>query len=390
MIELVSYWKATCSPKVYIKPAFLSGEQLLWWKKLYYKGLGEFFYLNSINTSQGEFMEIETSDGNEMEFLHLDLADNYLVPIGGGKDSVVTLEILKEYNYSTIPVIVNPRGASLNTTEKSGFHRDEIFEVYRTIHPQLLELNKKGFLNGHTPFSALLAFISLLSALLTGNKHIALSNESSSNEATVMGTDINHQYSKSFEFEKDFNFYINKYFSGSFNYFSFLRPLNELQIASIFSSFPKYFPVFKSCNVGSKTDSWCGKCPKCLFAFIILSPFIAYEKLVWIFDNKDLLNDKDLLPYFSELSGMVQIKPFECVGTTDEVNLAMQMFIENNIFDKLPYLADYYYKNYYQKTKNNIDRNTILYNLEKEHLLNPILFSQLKSRLNERLSAKNS
>ena len=182
----------------------------------------------------------------------------------------------------------------------------------------MLLLNQEGFLNGHTPFSALLAFITLLIGVGSGSKYIALSNESSANESTVPGTDINHQYSKSVAFERDFREYVALHLNSEIQYFSFLRPLNEMQIASLFSQCTAYHEVFRSCNAGSKTDSWCGKCPKCLFTWIILSPFLTRERLTEIF-GKDLMRDPELKPIFEELNGTSAVKPFECVGTVEEV-----------------------------------------------------------------------
>jgi hypothetical protein len=106
-------------------------------------------------------------------------------------------------------------------------------------------------------------------------------------------------------------------------YFSFLRPLSELQIAKLFSQCKAYHPVFRSCNVGSKTDSWCGHCPKCLFTWIILSPFLSREKLTAIF-GKDLMADESLQPILEELNGTAAVKPFECVGTVEEVRACLK------------------------------------------------------------------
>ena len=50
MVELVSYWKVACAPKVIIKPHNLDEKQISWWKKLYFHGLGEFFFLLNIPT----------------------------------------------------------------------------------------------------------------------------------------------------------------------------------------------------------------------------------------------------------------------------------------------------------------------------------------------------
>ena len=243
--------------------------------------------------------------------------EKVLVPVGGGKDSVVTLECLRN-EMPVIPLIVNPRGATLNCVKTAGYTENDFIVINRTLDPTMLQLNAEGYLNGHTPFSALLAFISVLVAFGSRSKYIALSNENSANESTVPGTNINHQYSKSIEFERDFRNYVAENLNDKVQYFSFLRPLSELQIASLFAQCEAYHPVFRSCNVGSKTDSWCGHCPKCLFTWIILSPFLSREKLTAIF-GKDLMADASLQPILEELNGTAAVKPFECVGTVEEV-----------------------------------------------------------------------
>ena len=321
MIELVSYWKLACPKKVYIAPFKLDADQILWWKKLYFNGLGEFFYLNGINENVNDFMQIICESDASCEKIELPLKEMTLVPIGGGKDSVVTVELLKN-KMPIIPLIINPRGATTECVDAAGFSLEQTAVIKRTLDSTMLRLNNEGFLNGHTPFSAMLAFYTLLIGFATNSKYIALSNESSANEPTVLDTEVNHQYSKSIAFENDFRDYVRKYISSEIQYFSFLRPINEIQIASLFAKNKEYYKVFKSCNVGSKTDSWCGKCPKCLFTYLIMSPFIPKNELVEIFGN-DLLNDSELLPILKQLKGEAEVKPFECVGTVEEVNACL-------------------------------------------------------------------
>ena len=321
MIELISYWKLACPRKVYITPFRLSEEQIKWWKKLYFNGLGEFFYLNGIKENVDDFMEIICESDISLNKINIPLSDATLVPVGGGKDSVVTLELLKN-KLPVIPLIINPRGATNECVKVAGFSEEQVAVIKRTLDSTMLRMNNEGFLNGHTPFSAMLAFYTLLIGFATNSKYIALSNESSANEPTVPDSEINHQYSKSIAFENDFRYYVNKYISSDIEYFSFLRPLNEIQIASLFSRNKDYYKVFKSCNAGSKTDSWCGKCPKCLFTYLIMSPFISQEDLINIF-GKDLLNDNDLRPILKQLKGEADVKPFECVGTIEEVNACL-------------------------------------------------------------------
>ena len=322
MVELVSYWKLACPNTIVVKPFDLKLCQKKWWRHLYYNGLGEFRYLNGIDCSETDFLKIESGTDLEMKGVELPLEEKTLIPVGGGKDSVVTLEMLRG-EMPVIPLIVNPRGATIECVKAAGKSMEDVAVVNRTLDPTMLRLNQEGFLNGHTPFSALLAFVSLLIGFGTGSKYIALSNESSANESTVPGTDINHQYSKSIEFERDFREYVALHLNEEIQYFSFLRPLSEMQIASFFSRCEAYHGVFKSCNAGSKTDSWCGQCPKCLFTWIILSPFLSREQLIAIF-GKDLMADTSLRPIFEELNGTAAVKPFECVGTVEEVRASME------------------------------------------------------------------
>ena len=346
LIELVSYFKCTCSPNVIIKAGYLDEDQIEWFKKLYYYGLGEMLYINGINISLEDLMNIKCIGQK------ITLEDyNYtgignLIPVGGGKDSNVTLELMKsEHDINTL-IIMNPKDVQIKCAETALYDSDSIFTYKRVLDKRLIELNNKGFLNGHTPFSSLVAFTTYLCAYLQNKRYIILSNESSANEPTIIGTKINHQYSKTYEFENDFNNYTHKYFNINIKYFSLLRCLNEFQIGMLFSNYKKYHSVFKSCNVGSKNKpwNWCCNCPKCMFVYIILSPFLYKQELVNIF-GEDLFERKDLLNTLLELSWQSENKPFECVGTYEEVRYALSLTI-NKLHDDLPYLLKYYKDNF--------------------------------------------
>ncbi len=330
MAELVSYWKCACPPEVEVRCGALDEWQKCWWKKLYFNGLGEYFYRNGIEADIDSFMDI-TSVGGASVGTRLAVSENtkngILVPIGGGKDSVVSVELLKKHGADIHPYIINPRGATLGCVEAAGITAEKTVGVRRTIDKTLLELNKQGYLNGHTPFSAVVAFSAELFAAIKGLKYIALSNESSANEPYVDGTQINHQYSKSTEFERDFREYCEKSFGGYERcpeYFSLLRPWSEWQIAREFVKHPQYFGVFQSCNLGSKTDVWCGECAKCLYVYILLSAFLGDETLVKIF-GCNMLEKSELADMFDGLVLDGEDKPFECVGTRDEIRLSLEM-----------------------------------------------------------------
>jgi hypothetical protein len=412
LIELLSYWKATCSPEILIKTGYLSmkaspsspsstnlrfvsinKEQIKypsvakggderkfidWWKDLIINGMGQFFYENKVDFRKSNFLKIKTSQIRVNQAIAKFTRTNLkkvLVPVGGGKDSVVTLEILKNAGMRINCFSLNPTDATQKIIKVAGC-KDK-FIVRRETDPKLLELNRKGFLNGHTPFSAYLAFLSTLVAVIFGQKYIAFSNERSSNEGNVkyFGKIINHQYSKSFDFEKKFREYSKKYLSKNIEYYSFLRPLYEIQIAKLFSKYSKYFNTFLSCNEAYKTYSgqklptnpvqiasrlygarkWCGSCPKCLFVFTALYPFIEESELLKIF-GKNLFKDKNLLPLILQLIGERKFKPFECVGTKKEsliaFYLALRSFRRRGVNRKPPTLLCFFEKRILPKYPN--------------------------------------
>ena len=376
LVELVSYWKATCSKNVIIKAGYINKEQIEFFKKLYFYGLGELFYTNGITPNYDDFINIKCELKEQNIEIPNYVGNGNLIPIGGGKDSNVTLEIMKSDFEDNLCFIINPKQVTLSCAQTAGYSNEKIVTVKRTIDKNLIELNKQGFINGHTPFSALVAFLSYFNAYITGKKYILLSNESSANESNVDGTKINHQYSKTYEFECDFNEYTKKYFKIDIKYFSLLRPLSEYQIAMLFSNYEKYHEIFKSCNVGSKKEPWhwCCSCPKCLFVYIILSPFLYKEKLIRIF-GEDLFEKEDLLDTFIELTGYGKTKPFECVGTYEEVRYAITKTISK--LDKQPYLLKYYKEHFELENLNKNLENK--YN--RENNLNPYFENLLKSEL---------
>ena len=351
LIEILSYWKSTCSPEIEILTGSLTKEQIKWWKNLILKGMGQFFYENKIDFRK-KFIKIEAK-GEKREIFKKNLdPDKILVPVGGGKDSVVTVEYLKMMGKKLILFSLNPQAPHKKVIKISKI-KEKVF-VKRKIDKKLLELNKKGFLNGHTPFTAYLSFLSVLVACLKGCKFIAFSNEKSAEEGNLkyLGRIINHQYSKTKDFERKFREYTKKYLAKKLEYFSLLRDLYEIEISALFSQFPQYFDAFLSCNEAFKTYSgkkrpikkWCGKCPKCLFVFTCLYPFIG-NRIIKIF-KKNLFEKKSLLLLMLQLIGKRKFKPFECVGTKKESFLAFKMSLERwkKENQKLPFLLKVFEK----------------------------------------------
>ena len=343
LIECISYLKCTCSKNIIIKAGYIDEEQIRFLKKLYYNGLGELLYTNHITISEEDLFDIKC-EGKRVQLPTIEYhGTGNLICVGGGKDSCVTLELLKNEKDNAC-FIINPKMPSLGCATVAGYNESNIYKATRILDEEIIKRNEEGFLNGHTPFSSLVAFISYLVAYLSGKKNIILSNEASANESTVLGTNINHQYSKTYEFESDFREYMNHVMHLDIQYFSLLRGLSEYNIAKLFSHYRIYHPVFKSCNLGSKEKDWvwCCNCSKCLFIYIILSPFLTKQERIQIF-GQDLYNREDLLDTFKEILGYSDTKPFECVGTYEEARYAVSLAIQNK---ETGYLLDYYKEHY--------------------------------------------
>lgn len=351
LVELLSYWKSSCPEQILIAAGHLSQSETSFWYDLLRKGLGEFFFLNNISphlpvelkciSPQSEHATIPLKTPPQRKLL----PNSHMVLVGGGKDSIVSLELLRSLGQNSeqppAAFSINPIQASLQAIEQAGYAPPLLGT--RTIDPKLLTLNTDGYLNGHTPFSALLAFTSTLTAYLNSIQTVLSSNESSASEANVLfqGVEINHQYSKSIEFEVAFRQIITS-LAIPVTYCSLLRPLNELQICKIFSRHRGHFKIFRSCNrsqtiaakeaayerSGETSTTWCGRCPKCIFTFLCLGCFLSKEELLGIFTILPSSND-EFLGMCQELSGVGAHKPFECVGTYDEVRACLRHIVSN-------------------------------------------------------------
>lgn len=343
MVELISYWKCACPPRVVVECGGLDASDCDFWKTLYFNGLGEFFFRNEIEADYNTFLTIEAPQPEPISNEPFCNAHLNLIPIGGGKDSCVTLELMREFHAQNRLFMVNYQEARDQCALAGGYSEADMLHILRTIDPALLERNREGFFNGHTPFSAIVAFLSFYTAYLIGAEHIVLSNESSANEGNISGSHVNHQYSKSFAFERDFQAYARKNLIPGILYFSLLRPFNELQIAKRFAALPQYHTVFRSCNAGSRRNAWCCNCAKCLFVCGILSPFLPPEQLSAIF-GENLLEKEPLREIFDGLVGFSPVKPFECVGTQEELCHALALTARQYRArgEQMPALLSYY------------------------------------------------
>lgn len=327
----VSYYKSELATEISFNNKLPSVGMAGFIAKTWKNGLAEMAFENNISLKglinfkgEKEVRELTTFDTEQK-------CNKSLVAIGGGKDSLVTIEELKEQGNDICLFMV---GSSKLIKQVAKFTSLPLLQVARKIDPKLIEYNKNGALNGHVPITAINSSIGILCALLFGFDSVVFSNERSAESANTINSDgenVNHQYSKSYEFEKDISKILAEEITSDVRYYSQQRNYSELAILKKFSLYPQYFPVFSSCNRNfhidgskNKDSKWCCNCPKCRFVFLGLAPFVKKQQLLDIFKT-DLLNDKTQLGGFAELLGLKGFKPFECVGEVEESQLAFNM-----------------------------------------------------------------
>lgn len=393
LAELPSYWKAVCSPQIIVEAGPLNSAQLAWWHDLFILGMGEFYYTNQIDFTQENFLNI-SAVSQETPVLPALTADHYrhpyLIPVGGGKDSALTLSLLEEAGVKHSCLVLEPASpAALAISEAVSGRR--IIRIKRKLDPKLLELNQQGYLNGHTPFSAYLSFLTILTAQVFGFQQILTANERSANQAnlTYLDLEVNHQYSKSFDYEQRFRTYAQRFLGSQdkqAEYLSFLRPLYELQIAKLFSQYDRYLSLFKSCNVNQQQNSWCQRCAKCLFIYILLYPFVEYDTLTHDIFSRDLFQDEKLVEMALNLSSPDRNKPLECVGTFQEVQAAFQLAVKKLEHNRqsLPVVLEQVKSqvlDQHQPIKLAVLADKLQSSWNDEHNLNPELEALLKAKI---------
>lgn len=379
----ISYYKLFLTKNIEVKTFDLNIQQANFFNDFYREGLGEFCFKNNIENID-EIINFPFQKKAVNKSIKYQLPKKFCVPIGGGKDSIVSLEILKSFTDNIITGSVN---TAHSIEEIIKISETENFLIKRTISPNLIELNnnldKNGGYNGHVPITGILSFILCAGSIIYGYDTVIMSNERSSNVGNVKfgNKNINHQWSKSFDFEKKANKFFKLFIINSFNYVSLLRPLSEIHIVKLFAKLEKYHSIFKSCNKNFKIENritnWCCDCDKCRFVFLILSIFLNKDKLTNIF-GKNLLNEQDNLEAYMELVGLKNFKPFECVGEINESIYAIlashHSFNDSFIIKKLRHLFE-------KKDKEKLKAE--LFSLNPKHLLNQELLEHLTNYINQ-------
>ncbi len=379
----ISYYKLFIPKNIKIKTFELTQEEAEFFNNFYFNGLGEFIYRNNI-TDLHNRIKFPFTKNIQNNSLNFPIKNGYIIPIGGGKDSITTLEIIKKHFNNVLLCSVGTAEAIENTIKISGLNS---FKINRKISSKLLELNNNlesiGGYNGHVPISGILAFIFCAASIIYEYNTVLVSNERSANVGNVEfnGIIVNHQWSKSFEFEKSVNDFFKRHIISSFNYVSFLRPISELHIAKIFSKLEKYHKIFVSCNknykINNRLNHWCCECDICRFVFLILSVFLNKEKMINIF-GKNLFEDEENTNKFMELCGLKNYKPFECVGEVEE---SIYSFLNVNEDFKNDIVITKIKRKILELSINIKQFENNVFKPNKEHLLNDELYKILLSEL---------
>jgi hypothetical protein len=329
LIAGVSYYKAGVPPAIEVETGALDGATSDLLDALYLHGLAEFAYRNQLDL-RGRIAfprDAHTTSTPPLPLKGRGHGSRTLVPIGGGKDSLVVVEALKSIDVEATAAWVGASPLIAAVAARTGL---PMLNIGRELSPLLFDYNRMGAWNGHIPVTAINSAILACAAVLYGCDSIAFANERSASAATLeyAGQQVNHQWSKGRAFEQMFAGWLRLHVAADLDYFSLLRPFSELAVTRAFAgSGTAYFDVFSSCNrnfriLGPKpADRWCGQCPKCHFVFLALAPFLPKPRLLSIF-GRNLLDDETQAAGFDALIEYRDHKPFECVGEGAEARAA--------------------------------------------------------------------
>ncbi len=330
LIAGISYYKAGVPPRIEVDTGPLDASTAELLDALYLHGLAEFAYRNKLDLRGKITFPVASVAGQEThgrDSGSLELPHRVLVPIGGGKDSLVVAEALKAFGADATATWVGASPLIAGVAARTGL---PMLNIGRELSPVLFEYNRMGAWNGHIPVTAINSAILACAAILYGFDTVAFANERSASAATLEyeGQHVNHQWSKGWAFEQVFAAWLRSHVAAELDYFSLLRPYSELAVTRAFAKTgATYFDVFSSCNrnfriTGPKpADRWCGQCPKCHFVFLALAPFMPKPRLLQIFGG-NLLDDESQAAGFDALIEYRDHKPFECVGEASEARAA--------------------------------------------------------------------
>jgi hypothetical protein len=324
LIAGVSYYKAAVPGEIRIDGYAIDAATATLLQDIYINGLGEFAYRNGLDVHGIRF---PVHRQETVQAPVLGLRGHALVAIGGGKDSLVSIEALRSLDVAQTVTWIGGSQLIAACAQRTGL---PTLNIGRQLAPELFEYNRQGAWNGHIPVTVLNSAIMVFAAVLLGVDQVVFSNERSASYGSMIeGTgEVNHQWSKGWDCERTFAAHVRREIAADLHYYSLLRPLSELAVARQFAKIDRYDAWFSSCNrnfhlLGERpANRWCGVCPKCHFVFLALAPFMPKPRLVGIF-GRNLLDDPAQTAGYDALLEFQDHKPFECVGEGRESRAAM-------------------------------------------------------------------
>ncbi|MFO0759696.1 MAG: hypothetical protein U0359_24620 [Byssovorax sp.] len=333
-LALISYvFVVYCPPEIRVRAAYLSDEQIDFWQSIFVGGLMEHFYVHQI-PFQGLRIVADAAPSERVPLFALPVPDEkrVLVALGGGKDSALLVEMLREAGaqiagsyYEDYPRETEALAVLAAFFEAARTEQLHIVSQDLVSDPELLAAARHDDVHDYTFYPIFYALSAVLVARMHGYRYIAVGNERSANfgNAEHQGHPVNHQYEKSFGFERRLSAYIERWLAPEVRYFSGLMHLWEIQIVERFVRYPQYFPVLLSCNQ-PRDRTWCRGCAKCAVTYLLLSAFLPPAEAAQILGG-DLFADEALAVHFDAILGIAGDKPLECVCTREEGILAARL-----------------------------------------------------------------
>jgi hypothetical protein len=312
------YFRLTDYAAVRIDCSDIPEEAFSFFERYFQHGLAEFRYRRGLNPIRP--IRVYSSEPCNSGRPFPVAGDGVLMLNGGGKDTVVMAELLKSTGLRLGWCVINSSPAHQKVSDISG-----VKDVVSLRFARDKTVTKAArYRAGHIPYSGVYMWMGLLAGLAQGFRYVTTGNEYSASFGNLQfkGVDVNHQHTKSFEYEREFASLIENNYATGIQSFSALRPFHDIGLAAMASRLSAYFGAFSSCN---RAKEWCGQCEKCAWTYLALAAFLEDDVLVEIFGT-DFLQGANTRRHLLQLAAGA-IKPWECVGTQEETRLALSLYL---------------------------------------------------------------
>lgn len=258
---------------------------------------------------------------------------------GGGKDSLLSLKLLENAKvpFSSFSFSTSPYGSArdqhkrtqkvLQQCKPTQRHRVMITDTFLDIPLDDDQWLKELGVKSRSEAAFFTEMFSVLPVMLQyGYQYAVVANERSANVgnlkwAAEAGKVVNHQWVKSYEAEQLFSKFLSQMFA-TIHYYSILQPIHDVLIFTLLRQHLHIIPFVYSCNT---LPPWCKRCPKCCYVWLSFQAYMPQHVIDPMFNNENLLDVEENQLYFTQMLGLGEQKPFECIGEISEVQLAFEM-----------------------------------------------------------------